>query len=208
MISVMRNGNSAGAAVKVASFKGLHAVPFPNFKGLDSGAITLAGPSGPPITLKSQGIAGAYYSLLSAGAITSAGGSYTFKGAGGKDVGPFTTTLTLANPLITWTNNAEAATVDRSKGLHFTWSGGNPGSYLFLLGTSTSDGLQNVGGFTCLAPIQDGEFTVPDYILSGMPAGTGGVQMQNAIYGTLPATGLDSTVAIADISYSVLAAFK
>ncbi len=182
--------------------------PFPNLKGLESGDINLAGPSGLSVKLKSQGIAGAFYALLSAAAITSAGGTYTFTGAGGKDVGRFTSTLTLNSPLITWTNAAEAATIDRSKGLHVTWSGGNPGSYLFILGSSTSADLKLNAGFTCLVKTDDGEFTVPDYILSGLPAGMGGAQIQNQIYTTLPASGLDASLAIADITYSVPATFK
>src|SRR5581483_1324722 len=74
-------------------------------EGLKAGTITLTGPNGLDVTLANQfGIVGAYYSPLAAGAIPSTGGTFTFKGAGGADVGSFTSTVTLTNPLMTWTN--------------------------------------------------------------------------------------------------------
>ncbi|HEV8040646.1 MAG TPA: hypothetical protein VGP62_17375 [Bryobacteraceae bacterium] len=178
-------------------------VPFPNIVGLDTGAISITGPSEPAVTLKSQGIQGAFYTLLPADAIPSSGGTFTFHGAGGKDVGPFTSTLTLTSPLLTWTNLTAAAEIDRTKGLVVTWSGGNPGTYVFVTGTSTSTGLQLLGGYTCLVPIEDGQFTVPSYILSGLLPGKGGAALQNYVYGSLSASGIDIGVALADISYSI-----
>jgi hypothetical protein len=44
---------------------------------------------------------------------------------------------------------------------------------------------------------------VPSYILSGLPAGTGGAALQNYVYGSLSASGIDIGVALADIYYSV-----
>jgi uncharacterized protein (TIGR03437 family) len=178
-------------------------VPFPNIVGLDTGDITITGPSGGPITLKSQSIKGAFYATLAADAIPTSGGTFTFQGAGGKDVGPFTSVLTLTGPLLSWTNQNAAATIDRTKGLLVTWTGGNPGTYVYVTATSTSPGLQLLGGYTCLVPIDAGEFTVPSYILSGLPAGTGGAALQNYVHSTLSAGGIDIGVSLADISYSV-----
>ena len=107
-----RNPVSPGGCLLI---QGLTPVPFPNITGLDTGAITFTGPDGAPVTLKSQGIKGAFYSILPAGGIPQSGGTFTFKGAGGTDVGSFTSTVTLHNPLMTWTNPAAAATVDRSR---------------------------------------------------------------------------------------------
>ncbi len=178
-------------------------VPFPNIVGLDTGAITITGPTEPAVTLKSQGIQGAFYAILPADAIPSSGGTFTFQGAGGKDVGPFTSTLTLASPLLTWTNQNDIATIDRTKDLRITWAGGNPGTYVYVTGTSLSAGLQHLGGYTCLVSVDAGQFTVPSYILSGLPAGTGGAALQNDIHGMLTPSGIDIGVAGADISYSV-----
>jgi len=178
-------------------------VPFPNIVGLDTGDITITGPTGGPITLTSQGIKGAFYAALAADAIPPSGGIFTFQGAGGKDVGPFTSVLNLTSPLLSWTNQDAAATIDRTKGLLVTWTGGNPGTYVYVTATSTSPGLQLLGGYTCLVPIDAGKFTVPSYILSGLPAGTGGAALQNYVYSTLSASGIDIGVSLADIYYSV-----
>jgi hypothetical protein len=118
-------------------------------------------------------------------------------------VGPFTSTLTLTSPLLTWTNQNDVATIDRTKDLLITWTGGNPGTYVFVTGTSLSPGLQHLGGYTCLVPVGAGQFTVPSYILSGLPAGTGGAALQNYVNSTLTASGIDLGVSLADISYSV-----
>ena len=78
--------------------------PIPTLVGLDAGAITLTGPSG-AVTLGSQfGIKGAYTASLQADAIPPSGGTFTFRGAGGADVGPFTSALNLSSPLLNWTN--------------------------------------------------------------------------------------------------------
>ncbi|MBI1787473.1 MAG: hypothetical protein HYR60_07975 [Acidobacteria bacterium] len=161
-------------------------VPFPGLTGLDVGVITLAGPAGLSVTLRSQaGIKGAFFATLAAGAIPSSGGRFTFKGSGGADVGPFTATVEFSNPLLTWTNPSAAATVDKTQGLLVTWTGGNPGAYVAITGTSTSTGLGLVAGYTCLAPVEAGQFTVPSYILLGLPAGNGGTLLQNNIYSSL-----------------------
>jgi hypothetical protein len=94
--------------------------------GLDPGSISLTGPAGLSVTLGPQlGIKGAFFSMLAEGAIPDTGGTFTFKGSGGADVGSFTSTITFANPLLTWTNQSAAATIDRTQGLKVTWSGGN-----------------------------------------------------------------------------------
>jgi hypothetical protein len=177
--------------------------------GLDPGVITLAGPSNLAVTLANQlGIKGAFYSLLPVGAIPESGGTFTFKGTGGADVGSFTSAITFTNPLLTWTNQNVAATIDRSKDLQVTWTGGNPGTYVFISGTSTTPPPQLLGGFTCLAKADDGKFTVPSYILSALPAGKGGTEIQNAIYAPLSASGLDIAVADGTVSFSVTSTYQ
>ena len=183
------------------------------FTGLDPGSISLSGTGGITLTMVNQlGIKGAFAGTLADGSIPQSGGTFTFQGTGGADVGSFSTTLTFSNPLLNWTNQNVAATVDRSQNLTVTWTGGNPDSYVFVLGTSTSKATSttpSVGaGFTCLTKASDGQFTVPGYILSSLPAGTGGVQLQNDIYGKLPASGLDIGLALGGITLSVSATYK
>jgi hypothetical protein len=56
--------------------------------------------------------------------------------------------------------------------------------------------------------VNDGEFTVPSYILSALPAGKGAIQLQHQVHAALPASGIDAGIAIGDISYSESGVFK
>ena len=185
-------------------------VPVPSFTGLDPGTINLAGPNGLAMKLGPQlGIKGAFYSALSTTAIPSTGGTFTFTGSGGADVGSFTSTITFANPIIAWTNESAAANIDRSQDLTVTWTGGTPGSYVFIYGTSTATGTTTtMAGYTCLTTADAGKFTVPSYILSALPAGSGGTGLQNQVQSPLSASGLDIGIAIGDIALSVPSTYK
>ncbi len=175
--------------------------------GLDAGLVTLTGPTGPAITLAPQlGIKGEDGATLAAGVIP-AGGVFTFHGSGGADVGPFSSTLKIASPNFNWTNQSAAATVDRTQGLLYTWTGGLPGSYVLLGGTSTGSGV--TAGYSCKVAVEAGQFTVPSYILLGLPAGSGGVSIQqHDTDTTFSATGLDDGGVSAVIEYSVASTIK
>jgi uncharacterized protein (TIGR03437 family) len=83
--------------------------------GLDAGSVTLTAPTGPAIPLPPQlGIKGNDGATLAAGVIP-AGGVFTFNGSGGADVGPFSSTLTIAYPNFNWTNKSAASTIDRTQ---------------------------------------------------------------------------------------------
>lgn len=184
----------------------------PSLEGLEAGTISLTGPAGLAVTLASQfGLKGAFTASLAAGAIPSSGGTFTFHGSGGTDVGSFTTAITLANPLLTWTNMSAAATIDKTQGVTVTWTGGNPGTYVVISGTSSKTPATNppiIAGFTCRIAVEAGQFTVPSYILLGLPAGSGGTLLQNDVMSTFSATGLDSTYAGATISSNVASTFR
>ena len=139
--------------------------------GLAPGAIQLTGPSNLSATLTQQlNIKGAYFTNLAAGAIPSSGGMFSFTAPAGPDVGAFTTNITFSNPLMTWTNQGAVASVDRTQSITVTWNGGNPGTYIFITGTSaTQSGV--AAGFTCMAPVDAHQFTVPAYILSALASG-------------------------------------
>lgn len=142
------NSLSPGGCIVIQS---LTPGPVPGVTGLDAGIVTLTGPSGTPATLAPELIKGMSGLILPAGTRQS-GRAFTFKGAGGADVGAFTSTIDLSNPLLTWTNQSAAATIDRTQDFTATWTGGNPGTYVIVGGTSTSTGLA-FGDFTCLAPV-------------------------------------------------------
>ncbi|HEY4359445.1 MAG TPA: hypothetical protein VGN17_00665 [Bryobacteraceae bacterium] len=171
---------------------------------LDAGTVKLSGPAGISTTLAPELVAGQFGATLTA--IPAAGGSYTFQGAGGTDVGPFTSTLTFTGPLLQWTNSTAATTVNRSQGFTYTWIGGNAGTYPAMTGVSTSS-LVGVG-FQCRANVADGKFTVPPYILQALPAGSGGAGFQDTLPGTLTATGLDATQAGGLISFNVAGSYQ
>ncbi len=168
--------------------------------GLDPGAIVLKGPFQLQVTLPAQtGTAGAFYDVLPLMAIAP-GGAFSFQVSGGADVGAFASGINLSLPLLTWTNSGSAASIDRTQGRLFTWMGGNPGTYVFISGYSISTALGTYGGFTCLAPVEAGQFTVPSYVLSVLPAGPGSAQLLNAIVAPFSAAGIDIGLTVANIS--------
>jgi uncharacterized protein (TIGR03437 family) len=166
--------------------------------GLDAGpSIGLAGPAGSytlmPIAIKET------YSLgLPSDAIPSAGGAFTFTGPGGGDVGPFTTVLNFPAPLLSWTNQSAAATIDRLTGLEVAWTGGAAGSFVQISGSSTSGGGAT-GSFTCYAPQADLRFFVPPYVTGTLPVGTGTVTVTDYAWAasSAPPKGLDDLTAAA-----------
>lgn len=179
--------------------------------GLDPGTISLTGPAGFSTTMATQsGVKGAFSAALAAGVIPSSGGAFTFKGSGGADVGSFSTTMTLSNPLLVWTNPGAAASIVKTQGLSVTWTGGNAGTDVVISGTVSSN-LIPVGttaGFTCRAAAEAGQFTVPSYILLGLPAGSGGVTVQNDLSMPFSASGLDQAQADGTISYNVPSTYQ
>lgn len=169
--------------------------------GLSPGTITVTGPGGTNVTLSAiPSVAGAYYATIPA--IPSTGGVYVFNATAGSQVGAFTTTVDFPNPVLSWTNQSAAATVTRTGGLNVTWTGGSPGSYVTITGSSTSGGA--TGTYICMAPQSALTFTVPSYVLLGLPAGTGSTAVTNSTNpSTFAATGLDFGGAFGNLVFSV-----
>jgi uncharacterized protein (TIGR03437 family) len=181
----------------------------PMFVGLDAGTITLSGPSVGPVTVSQiPTITGIYEISLPATTIPSTGGSFVFTGSGGKDVGQFTATINFPN-LLTWNNQSVAATVTRSSGLNVAWNGGASGSYVIISGSSVAAGGAPYGSYTCLAPVSAGQFTVPSYVLLGLPAGSGTTTVENSTnISTFSAQGIDQGSAFGAVSVQVNSAYK
>jgi uncharacterized protein (TIGR03437 family) len=202
--AVGRGGNVSPGGCSTAPIVG--GVNTITLTGLDAGTITYTGPTGPaanlPLVLGMTGL----YGLTLAG-IPSSGGTFTFTGSGGADVGSFSSALTLSNPIFNWTNQSAVATVDRTQGLLVTWTGGNPGTFIDIGGTSTS-ASGAIAGFGCRAPAEAGQFTVPSYILMGLPAGSGGMNLQANFFSSFSASGLDTTNVEGTISYSTPSTFR
>jgi len=196
-----------GACVLTETVPNLNAivnavVPTP----LDAGSISVQGPGG-SYNLSSL-TKGSYLAQLPAGAIPSTGGSFVFTGTGGADVGAFNGTVTLPNPLLSWTNQPAAATINRGQGLAVTWTGGAPNSYVLIIGGSSGAGGAN-GSFICYVPQSLGSFNVPAYITSALPAGNGQVTVENATsFSTFTAPGLDFGYGFGYVSAAVQSTFQ
>lgn len=178
--------------------------------GLDAGtSIALTGPLG-AYTLNTilPTIVGTYLAQLPGNAIPSTGGAFTFNGPGGKDVGAFTTTVSLPNPLMSWTNQAAGATVTRSQGVQINWTGGTPGSYVVITGSSSGSGGAS-GSFVCYAPQSALTFTVPPYVLGTLPAGSGSLSVENGSnFVTFSASGLDNGIGFGFNSIDINAVYQ
>jgi hypothetical protein len=145
----------------------------PNASGLDAGAsITVLNTTGKSNTVTAGGTG-----LYSAQAGSFAAGSYTVTTTGGADVGATTFTFTVPQA-VTWTNinsGLTAGSIDRTKDLTITWTGGDAFGYVEILGTAQL-GPQNSPTYTlafdCAAPTSAQSFTIPSAVLQMMPTGT------------------------------------
>jgi uncharacterized protein (TIGR03437 family) len=199
----------------------------PGFLRLNAGAgINVAGPNGQAV-LK-QGGGGKYRGVIGGtngqGAtqpifIPPAGGTFSFdNGAGGPDIGAFSTRITSgANGILTWTNEASLNTVDRNAGLTVTWSGAGSDSFVQVVGLVLTDATPFVGAeFICSVPASAGSYTVPPSVLLAMPAGgtaaqaagTGLAVMQVFPGKVFTAPKLTAGVINATVTYEIPAVFK
>jgi uncharacterized protein (TIGR03437 family) len=175
--------------------------------GLDAGSISLTGPEG-NYTL-SKLLTGFYDVSLPSNAIPSSGGAFTFSGSGGTDVGSFKATVNLPNPILDWTNQSAAATINRTQGVQVTWTGGGSGTYVIITGQSLNSATGANGSFTCLANQSALSFTVPNYVTLTLPAGNGSLDVENtASYSTFSASGLDYGTAFGFTGTSVSSVYQ
>ncbi len=139
--------------------------------GLEAGAqLTISTPSGNKTLSRST--AGEYSTLFGSGFPVSQApaGTYRVSGSGGKDVGSFSAVLNVSSSL-RWVNQSATSIVDRSQPLTVTWSGGpNPGHVVFGGASDTAGGAF----FVCIEDAQKGSLTVPQQVLSILPATAGG----------------------------------
>ena len=182
---------ASGGLPSVGSCVITEALGAPTSTGIDAGTVSLMGPAG-NYTLAAVPLAtGLYQAPLPAGA-TPAGGTFVFNWTGGSIVGAASVTVHLPNPFLTWTNESASTTVTRSQGIQLTWTGGLPGSFVIISGTSSPPGGLATS-FLCYAPQSALQFTVPAYVTELLPAGTGTLGLVNTTpYQRFTAPGLDS----------------
>jgi len=170
---------------------------------LDAGTITVNGPgiNGSRQILKSSPGGGIllYDLILDNTATTLAAGTYNFTGAGGPDVGPFTTSYT-APPPFAWTNQSSLATIVRANGATVTWTGGDPAGYVTIAGQNSLNGANGAAtatvSFTCTARVTDGSFTVPPVVLLALPPTAAAPGATFAVPGVLTVAHVGTTVAM------------
>jgi uncharacterized protein (TIGR03437 family) len=150
---------------------------------LDAGAVTLNGPASSNISnllfthdVDPTSASFNDYQLSLASSLPGSGtgtitaGTYTVAGAGGNDVGKFSTQITLGSP-ITVTGGLPAV-VTRSAGLPLSWTGGNPTDLVEIAGfsSSTSGSVTDSWQFICFTTNSPQNFTVPASVLQQLPA--------------------------------------
>jgi hypothetical protein len=169
--------------------------------------VSFQGPSG-TIALAQQGF---YDADLTGAQVPAPGQTVSFTGAGAPPLvqgpGAFTATLTVPSPALTWTNQSAVATITRSQGLQVTWTGGAPGSFIFISGSASVKG-GSTASFQCYAPQSAGQFTVPAYILMTLPAGTGIVAIQDQVVTQLSLPGIQYSNGIAYFTVSASSKYQ
>jgi uncharacterized protein (TIGR03437 family) len=180
----------------------------------DAGTVTLTGPSGTNLNsqklteisniyLYTIGTSGGGYPGQGNGAILA--GTYSLTGAGGTDVGPFSTSITIGPPLTL--NSPLPTTVTESAGLTLNWTGGNAPDVVEIDGqSSTTSGtgtneVTTTTSFVCTTTAGQKTFTVPASILTWLPTITAAQVAADTASGSLevqswarPATSFNTTL--------------
>jgi hypothetical protein len=151
----------------------------PDTQYFDAGSsLSLNGPEGTRqlLPLGLSPYAGILNKPASSGYLSS--GAYTIdNGSGGTDVGGFRGSIGF-NPTLTWTNRPTSFfQISRRLPLAISWAGGDPQHELVMINgtlssmslTAPSRGLRATGFFTCIERAEAGQFTVPSFVLSGLP---------------------------------------
>ncbi len=131
--------------------------------GLDAGRVlNVTGPKGSRQIL--QRWPGMYSEAFANGTLVQflEPGTYTVDSSGGPDVGPFRSTITFPAELTSTVQQSAAGTT-------VNWRGGDPTGYVVIQGSAPSPA--GVGtSFSCVERASAGQFTVPPYVLSSLPA--------------------------------------
>lgn len=96
-------------------------------------------------------------------------GSYTMTSEGGTDVGPFSATFNIPPPL-TWTNRNQLTTVDHTQPLTISWSGGDTGQEIAVIGVGEDLPTNSTAVFKCVAQPGASSMTIPPDVLANLPS--------------------------------------
>ena len=124
-------------------------------------------------------------------------GTFRITGPGGRDVGPFSASVTIGSPIL-WTD--KFTQFDRTAPLTLHWTGGDASKMVLIGGASINSTSKAAAMFFCFVPSAPNTFTVPVSAMSNLPPTLG---VENAlgalIFGSFPgsfptfnASGIDS----------------
>jgi len=94
-------------------------------------------------------------------------GDYAISGEGA-DTGPFTATVHALRS-IRWKDRDAIASVDRSKGVTVHWAAARPDDFVLIAAVNTDNETGALGRALCVAPAQQGSFTIPAAALTNLP---------------------------------------
>ena len=147
-------------------------------RDLDAGNVSVRGSKGTATLTRLDTVNSLFYAnLLGSTGLLPAGlgpaplfldpGAVQIIGAGGPEVGAFNASVTVG-PTVTWTNRDQLSTINRAQGLTVNWTGTAAGG-IVVDGVSFDVPTNASGAFLCLAPAGATSFTVPPYVLAGLP---------------------------------------
>lgn len=96
-------------------------------------------------------------------------GHYDLRGLGGIDIGAFTQSFDVPQPL-TWVNRDQLTLVDRTQPLTISWTGGDAGQIVGVAGFSEDLPANSSAVFACLASAGASSLTVPAIAMTNLPA--------------------------------------
>jgi len=182
---------------------------------IDAGShFTFTGPKGASATVTSSGDWVVFDDPTQELIGSKYAGSYSFAGGPGKDVGAFSTQLTV--PVVpTFTSpppGASGGVVTRRLGMNVAWNPGGatgPIPLILLTGIPSPQGVVTYAAVNCTVQASAGSFTIPPYALLALPpVGGGGVlifdpgDLRPAASGVFSASGLN--LGIAQVTYMLV----
>lgn len=167
--------------------------PIP-FTLLDPGPLLLNGPNVENASVSVQTLLNGQVGGVTvvAGVVLEAG-LYRITGMGGKDIGPFETTLTLVDPLTI--KGTIGKSISRGSDLAIAWTGGGDQTVTITAaaavaapGSTPTHPITNSTVVTCVTTADKGGFTIPTAMLQQLPAANGSVTIvSNSATGTFTA---------------------
>ena len=185
---------------------------------LNGGAtVTLTPPSGTALKLASATTPNGPFYQDNSIATAIPGGNWNFSTSGGSDVN----SLNFSFPIpvqVFWTNQSTlfSSPINRSQPLTINWTGGDSNGYVDIIGQAavgTASSAAYTYYFQCSSPTVAGQFTVPPYVMLGMPVGPNAFASLQVSTNAFPFTsvtvpGFDSFINTSKFQVAIPVVFK